>query len=243
MPMGSVLVLAPDPLEAEGLAKGFAERGVAVEETEVGALKCISVPSIDMVFSIGGNGKSQYGIQAQYVIDRRPMTRLLMCVGAAGRLNDSLQIGDVVVGTATIEHDYKRRFNSKPLPLHDADATRVTELVEVARVTPFPFSVHFGLIASGDEDIVDAIRAAELRASTNAMCVAWEGSGGARAARMNGIGFLEVRAITDAADHHAADSFHDNVGRVMLNIVDLLLAWRRQPWSPRERHSSLPPPL
>ena len=224
--MGSFLLMAPDPLEVEGLLEGFNQRGILWRPVQIGSLSCMSLPSIDMLLSTGGNGKSQFGVQAQYVIDRCPKAELLICAGTAGRLSDTLNIGDLVIGTATIEHDYKRRFSPKPVPQHDADVNRLAELVQVAGVTTFPFSVHVGLIASGDEDIVDPVRAAELRASTNALCVAWEGSGGARAARMSGIGFLELRAISDAADDDAARCFHDNAHGAMQNLVDFLLAWR-----------------
>jgi nucleoside phosphorylase len=88
--------------------------------------------------------------------------------------------------------------------------------------------VTFGGIASGDEDVVGARRAAQIRAATNAVCVAWEGSGGARAARFNGISFLEIRAITDGADEQAARSYHDNIGLVMPHVAQLLIVWQMQ---------------
>jgi adenosylhomocysteine nucleosidase len=224
--MESLLLLAPDIVEVEGLLQGFTRRGISHQEVQVGALKCMSLSSIDVLLSTGGNGKSQYGVQAQYLIDRRSATKLLMCVGASGRLTDAVEIGDLVVATATVEHDYNERFNPEPLPQHDADANGLAELIRIARSATFPFGVNFGIIASGDEDIVDPDRAAELRTTTNALCVAWEGSGGARAARMSGIGFLEVRGITDSADGLAAGHFHENVRGVMFNVVDFLLAWR-----------------
>src|SRR5688500_2934160 len=120
--MASLLVLAPDALEVEGLLEGFVQRGVASHELQIGSLSCVSLPSIDVLLSLGGNGKSQYGVQAQYLIDRCPGIKLLMCVGTSGRLADSVEIGDLVVGTATVEHDYRARFKPKPLPHHDADA-------------------------------------------------------------------------------------------------------------------------
>src|SRR5207302_4504673 len=52
-------------------------------------------------------------------------------------------------------------------------------------------------------------RAAELQEATGALCVAWEGAGAARAARFSGLHFLEVRAITDGANHTAAVDFQD----------------------------------
>jgi adenosylhomocysteine nucleosidase len=223
--MSPVLLLAPDPDEAKALLKGFIRRGIHHEDVRLGSLDCVLLPSVDMLLAVGGNGKAQYGIQAQYLIDRHG-TELLACVGAAGRLTEAVQVGDIVLGTATVEHDYKAGFNpKKSFPLHDADPTIMGEFLRLAESTAFPFQVHFGVIASGDEDIVDPIRAAELQKATNALCVAWEGSAGARAARLNGLPFVEIRGITDAANGDAARSFHANVSDVMFNVVELVLAW------------------
>ena len=88
------------------------------------------------------------------------------------------------------------------------------------------FSVHIGIVASGDEDIVTHIRAEELQKQTNALAVAWEGAGGARAARFNNLPFIEVRGITDNARDDVPQSFSanlpvamSNIGMVMLNLI------------------------
>ena len=223
--MAAVLVVAPQIEEAEGLLTGFAARGVAAHVAALGALTAWRVPQLDMVVAVGGNGKAQFGVQAQYLIDRCPGAGLLVCAGAAGRLADGVGVGDVVIGTVVVEHDYRERFIEEPLPRHDCDDDVVSQFTRAARAAERPFGVHIGPIASGDEDIVHAERAAEVRAATEALCVAWEGSGGARAARFNGIGFIEIRVITDTADEHAAAAFHANVRTVMLHVADVILAW------------------
>jgi adenosylhomocysteine nucleosidase len=224
-PMASILMLAPDPDEADALVRGFDRRRISHVKIDVGVMDCVSFPALDLLIAVGGNGKAQYGIQAQYLIDRCAGVELLVCVGAAGRLNDALQIGDIVLGSATVEHDYKERFNPRPAPWYDASPAVLSEFARLADSTAFPFKVHVGVIASGDEDIVDPARAAELREATGALCVAWEGSGGARAARLNGVSFIEMRGITDGADADAARFFRDNVGDVMSNVVELMMAW------------------
>jgi adenosylhomocysteine nucleosidase len=223
--MASVLVLTPDPNEFDALQRALRRRGIPSNDIRLGTLDGVSIPSLDMLVAVGGNGKAQFGIQAQYLIDRCGGTELLVCVGAAGRLSEEVKIGDIVLGTTTVEHDYKERFKPMPFPRHDATSAIVEEFVQLAKSTSFPFHVHVGPIASGDEDIVDPIRAAEVRAATDALCVAWEGSGGARAARLNGLGFIEVRGVTDAADGDAARFFHSNLGDVMSNALDLLVGW------------------
>lgn len=77
-----------------------------------------------------------------------------------------------------------------------------------------------------DEDVVDADRALELREATDALCVAWELSGGARVADFNGLDFVELRGVTDFADGDAPTSFYEDGAGVMRNVARLLLHWR-----------------
>ena len=87
------------------------------------------------------------------------------------------------------------------------------------------FQVAFDVIASGDEDVVASERAKAIRDRTGAVCVAWEGSGAARAALFNGIGSLEIRAVTDAADKEAPQRFDANLPIAMANLANLLRLW------------------
>lgn len=55
--------------------------------------------------------------------------------------------------------------------------------------------------------------------------VAWEGAGGARACKFSGVPFLEIRGITDAADHSAASDFEKNLEVAMYNIALLIVSF------------------
>ena len=179
-----------------------------------------------MIAAIGGHGKTQLGVQSQYLIDRIDALGALVVVGAAGSLTPACRFGDVVVATNTLEHDYKLRFVQSGSPSHPGDPRLIEEFRVAANGGVLPFGVHFGPIASGDEDIVDGARAEELRRTTGGLCVAWEGAGGARAASFNGLAFLEIRGITDGADADARASFHANCAVAMPNVADLLVRWR-----------------
>jgi adenosylhomocysteine nucleosidase len=224
--MAKLLIVAPQADEAEALCRGFDRKGLSSRTVDVGRLTCTLVPSLDALIAVGGNGKAQFAVQAQHLLDHCRDAELLCCAGAAGRLHGDVSVGDVVVGTCTIEHDYTERFIQQPLPCHHSDAGVLRQFEEIVATQGFPFRVHLGPIASGDEDIVDAVRSADVFAATQALCVAWEGSGAARAARFSGAGFVEIRAITDAADKDAAQSFHAQLATVLPNICDLVVAWR-----------------
>jgi adenosylhomocysteine nucleosidase len=110
----------------------------------------------------GGHGKTQFAVQAQYLIGRFPSTELVICAGAAGNLSSQLSVGDVVVGTETVEHDYRLLFTSRPLPRFPGHGPSIDALRHSAHGVS-GFQVAFDVIASGDEDVVTSERAKAIR--------------------------------------------------------------------------------
>jgi adenosylhomocysteine nucleosidase len=217
--------MVPHAKELEPLLGALAAAGCRPKGLTLGRLDCHCLDDLGLLFAVGGHGKTQLAVQTQHLIEQRPTARSVICAGAAGSLDGQLRLGDVVVGTSTVEHDYKNRFVLRPSPRHDADPALLDEFRLAARHVGGESRVIFGTIASGDEDVIDPARARDLQAETGAVCVAWEGAGAARAARFSGFRFLELRAITDDADHAAAADFQANLARSMPNLGHLLLSW------------------
>jgi len=223
--VAETLVTVPQAGELKWLLVAFDAAGYRPRSLTIGRLECHAFDDLAMLFTVGGHGKTQHAVHTQHLIEQKATIRAVICAGAAGSLRADLKLGDVVVGLATIEHDYKLRFVQRPLPRHDADAQLADELRRVASHMDSQFRVLFGDIASGDEDVVDPARAAELAQATGASCVAWEGAGAARAAHFSRLPFLELRAITDSADHSAPNDFHANLEHAMPNLAQILLKW------------------
>ena len=215
-----ILVLAPLAEEWSILVGACGERHLTRILPDL-KLPCAYVPAWRMALARAGHGKTQCAVQAQYLIGRFPSAALVVCVGAAGSLDPNLSLGDVVVGTETVEHDYRLLFATRPLPRFCGNVASLARLRDRA-ASLSGFRIAFDVIASGDEDVVSSSRAAEIRTQTGAVCVAWEGSGAARAATFNNIGSLEIRGITDAADKEASQDFHDNLPIAMANLFRLL---------------------
>ena len=78
---------------------------------------------------------------------------------------------------------------------------------------------------SGDEDVIEVARGAELYKAHNALAVAWEGVGGARASAFSNVPYLEIRGATDTANHEAPVVFDANLKIVMRNLALLLYRW------------------
>ena len=214
----NILILCPLKLELEFIILRLKEKSIALEEERAGNLKVFSAPLLRMKFSLAGHGKAQFGIQTQFLINHYKEVEAVFCIGCAGSLNDKLSIGDIVVAEKTVEHDFKLRFFKKPFPEFSGDRQWLEKISFLAQK-----HVHFGIIASGDEDIVDAGRAAEIRLETGALAVAWEGAGGARASQFNAIPFLEIRAISDLANLDATKDFKTKLQLAMSQVADLLL--------------------
>jgi adenosylhomocysteine nucleosidase len=223
-----VLVLTPQLVEFDTLHADFAERGHDASRRNVGRIECWGIPTLDIEIAVAGHGKAQFALQTQYLLDRLPETNGVVCTGGAGGLDPRLQVGDVVVGICTVEHDYRIRFVQAPRKEHPGNEIFLNELKFAAKSLNTGGCVYFDRIASGDEDIVDSIRAVQLRKETGAACVAWEGSGGARAAAFNGVPFVEIRGITDAANESAPGDYHEHLRIVMPRIAELLIAWRHR---------------
>ncbi len=185
----------------------------------------VSIPikifsDLNLVCAVGGHGKVQFGIQTQYLIHHYSHISKVFCIGAAGGIS-KVKTFDIVVAEKTIEHDYKEKFDPEPLPSFSACDQTLNYMKSKLAKHDFPFGIHFGFIASGDEDVVSVVRANEIHRDTNALAVAWEGAGGARASSFNRRSFVEIRGITDVADSQAPIHFQENLNKVMKNIVDV----------------------
>lgn len=214
-----ILVICPLNRECDLLLEYWHSAGVRIEKRPCGRLKTWHVPEWGIVLSAGGTGKAQFALQTQYLLDHlEPCTRVL-CAGAAGSLSQEVAAGDVVIGSETVEHDRKGRFFPKPLPRFHADA----EALNLAKgIRGNGFRIHFGPIASGDEDIVEPERRRQVQEATGAVAVAWEGAGGARACAFNQVAFLEIRGITDTADQSAPADFDRSLPLAMGNVAAML---------------------
>jgi|SRR5665213_422124 len=213
--MESVLILTPLAIEHAALSHALASGRPS--ETDHNGVKVINMGDLNLDLAVGGHGKVQFALSTQLLIQKLKPS-LVICAGGAGRLQNSIAPLDVVISEVTVEHDFRLRFADRPLPRFPADAKSLDKL----RRGIWNFGVHFGTLASGDEDIIDETRAAEIRHLTGAMAVAWEGAGGARACRLHGVPFIEIRAVTDSADSEAPRAFSENVKFGMRNVAEVI---------------------
>ena len=224
MPGQNILILCPLQQEYEYLRKSFIRHGLQPVADQLGMVKVSKMAPYGLTLARGGLGKVQFAVQTQYLIDHSPGLDLVICTGAAGSLAQEVSAGDIVVGTHTVEHDIHNFFGNHLMPKF----TSPTAVVKSFRNTASKLAnlkVHFGPIASGDEDVVDTKRKSELHKMTSALAVAWEGAGGARACKYSGVPFIEIRGISDSANQMAVIEFIKNLKWVMGNLGILISTW------------------
>ncbi|HUO64056.1 MAG TPA: 5'-methylthioadenosine/S-adenosylhomocysteine nucleosidase [Terriglobales bacterium] len=223
----TTLIVLPLRAELEALSTAMRADGLRVDEAQAGRLSLAVVPDLDASLAWGGHGKAQFALHTRHLLDHVGHVDLVVCAGAAGALADGIAVGDIVIATRTIEHDYQQRFSQprRPAPTFEGDAGAIRKLREI--IAGPGFAMHFGQVASGDEDIVSVERAQALRLATDALAVAWEGAGGARACAFSQTPCLEIRGVTDQATVDAPSHFDQNLGVAMRNIATLLGSWLR----------------
>ncbi len=211
------LTAIPTQAERDVFLQGCRDMGYQSETRAIGRLSAEYYPVLDLSIASGGLGKAQFAVQTQYLIDTAQWD-LVICAGAAGALAEGLAVGDVVIGTETVEHDIRNLFGLPHLPRFAGSKVLLEQCRAAFQSTPV-CRVHFGPIASGDEDIADPKRRKALHGKTGALAVAWEGAGGARACKFSEVPFVEIRGVTDSADTLAPLTFLLNLKRAMKNVA------------------------
>jgi adenosylhomocysteine nucleosidase len=107
-----ILILCPLAREWSFLVSTF-EASLHAEHLHDLKIDAAYIPDWRALVAPGGHGKTQFAVQAQYLIGRFSSVELVICAGAAGSLAPELSVGDVVVGTETVEHDYRLLFATR----------------------------------------------------------------------------------------------------------------------------------
>ena len=110
-----ILVVTPLGGEYDDLCSSLEMLGLRRDKGNVGKLDASHFPEIGGTVARGGHGKTQFGVQTQYLLDQENFD-LVLCTGAAGALAPQVQIGDLIVATSTLEHDYNLKFAQRPNP-------------------------------------------------------------------------------------------------------------------------------
>lgn len=197
-------------------------------------------------------GKVNAALATQQLIDHFAV-KAIFNMGSSGALAPELEVGDLVIATEAIQHDFditswglkpgelifdvltakntgqlsfrsQQTFNSNPILTKLAlDAAQQIQLAELNGHAP---KVYSGRILSGDQFINSRDKAEGLWNTLHGLCTDMEAAAISHTCSINNVPFLCIRAISDKADHTATVSFTDFLAEATANygkIFDLVI--------------------
>ncbi len=218
----TVAALIPTAGEYEAFVSAMESLGHRAEPVSVGRMACLSYWDGRLIAALGGLGKVDFAVRTLHLIEQGPPLDGVVCLGTCGALSPALAIGDVVVATETVEHDFNRKLTEGPIPRFESDPALLAAFRDSESSLPDGVSVAYGVIASGDEGIDSSARARELMDRTGGIVAAWEGAGGAKACDFAGVPYIEVRCVSDLADEDAMTDYVENTPPAMGNLARLI---------------------
>jgi adenosylhomocysteine nucleosidase len=152
-----------------------------------------------------GIGKVNAAICAQVLIDLYAVDCIIN-VGVAGAVDKSLTIGDIVVSSDAVQHDFDTTaLGDEPGVISRMDESVFAadeQLVNLAKETveSLGYPVCVGRVASGDQFVASPEVKSKIKSLFKPVCCEMEGAAIAHACYLNRIPFVILRAISDNAD-------------------------------------------
>lgn len=203
------------------------------KETKIYELKFIEglISDKECVIVEGGVGKVNAARTAQILIDNFKIDYLLN-VGVAGGIDESLNVGDIVIGQRLVQHDFditafdhKKGYIPNIGDYINADEELVNLANKVIKNTENTL-VKAGTIASGDIFITDQNISKEINKEFDALCVEMEGASIAQVSKLCNIPFLILRSISDVPNNNnkvTYEEFLEESTKIIAKVVNNLL--------------------
>lgn len=185
-----------------------------------------------------GIGKVNAARCTQLLIDRFSPDAIVN-TGIAGGIDPDLSVGDIVIGTGLLQHDFDVTAfghakgylctgddHNSPTVFY-ADKS-LSDALESTATSQFPEKrVGRGTIATGDLFVSDSEKKQELWKTFKASAAEMEGAAIAQTASYAGVPFAVLRVISDQADGKAAQSFEvfeEETARLSSAVIESLLS-------------------
>ena len=183
----------------------------------------------DVVVVRSGIGKVNAAICTQILVDDFKIDRVIN-TGVAGGLHSELEVGDIVISSDALYHDFDvTGFGYKEGVIPRMETSTFTADMELAakakdicnKVNP-DIKCFIGRVVSGDEFVSTNEKKTWLVDKFNGYCTEMEGCGIAHAAYLNHIPFIIVRAISDKADGSAKVDYSEFEMKAIEHTVKLM---------------------
>ena len=172
-----------------------------------------------------GVGKVNAARTAQILIDKFDIEYIIN-VGSAGALNAKLNIGDIVIGSKLVQHDFdvtafgrEKGYISEVGKFFESDLEIIKKAKEV-KINDI--NIVLGTIASGDIFCTDVKMKEEIRKEFNADCVEMEGAAIAQVCILSKVPFIIIRSISDIPNNNNQIDFKNYIKLASKNCAELI---------------------
>ena len=145
----------------------------------------------EVVLTLSGIGEEKASRAAQALLDNFPL-KTLICIGIAGALHPTLEIGDIVIGKRVFSQTSAQRFLTSDEKLVEAAVRSCDHL---------RYRFFLGDILTVSRIIDSSTEKREIYQDTQALAVEMETVAVAHWAMQKEIPFLALRSISDGADY------------------------------------------
>ena len=188
----------------------------------------------DVVIVKCGMGKVNAGICSNTLINDFGCTRIIN-TGVAGSLDNQIDIGDFVISTDAVQHDFDVEaigFKKGEIPYtglyaFTADETMRSVAVKAVKESSPDNHVFEGRVCSGDQFISTKEQKDKIISDFGGMCCEMEGAAIAQVCYLNKTPFVIIRAISDKPDETEIVEYKEfeaeaaaNCAKIVENIVE-----------------------
>lgn len=175
---------------------------------------------------LSGIGKVNAARACQILIDNMNVDYIIN-IGVAAGINQNLVIGNLVIGTKLVQHDFDITKFGHP----KGYITGVGQYIEADKylINLFKKSctddiiLKEGVIASGDIFCTDPKMAEKIKNKFSALCVEMEGASIAQVCHLSGIPFIVVRSISDIPNNNNQVDFDQFLKNASTKVAKVLV--------------------
>ena len=159
----------------------------------------------EVVLVEAGVGKVNAARTTQILLDNFRVDAIIN-VGSAASANDELQIGQIVIGSKIVKHDFDitafghpKGYISNVGQFLESDSNLINKMERtVLDMQDNGFKIKIGIIASGDIFCTELKMKEKIRTKFDADAIEMEGAAIAQVCQLDNIPFIIVRSISDS---------------------------------------------
>ena len=184
----------------------------------------------DVVIVKCGIGKVNAGICAHTLINDFGCTRVIN-TGVAGSLDDNMNVGDIVVSTDAVQHDFDVSaldFERGEIPYtglyaFPADESMRKAAVSAVNETAPDIQVFEGRVCTGDQFISETAQKDTITENFGGLCCEMEGGAIAQTCYLNNTPFVIIRAISDKPGETEIVDYQEFEAKAAENCAKIVL--------------------